>query len=44
VDEGRAKCKLTFEYADDSDCEYIELPVEEVIPLVKEYNRPIGKD
>jgi hypothetical protein len=44
VDEGRAKCKLTFEDSDDSDCEYIELPVEEVIPLVKEYNRPIGKD
>jgi hypothetical protein len=42
VDGGSAKCKLTFDDSDDSDCEEIELPVEQVLVLVKAYNRPLA--
>jgi hypothetical protein len=36
---GTAKCKLTFDDTDDSDCEELELPVEQVEVLVKAYNK-----
>jgi hypothetical protein len=41
VDGVNAKCKLAFDDSDDSDCEEIELPVEQVIVLVKAFNRPL---
>jgi hypothetical protein len=42
VDGSNAKCKLTFDDSDDSDCEELELPVDQVIVLVKEYNTPLS--
>jgi hypothetical protein len=41
VNGGNAKCKLTFDDSDESDCEEIELPVEQVLVLVKAFNRPL---
>jgi hypothetical protein len=38
VVDGRVKCKLTYEDSDDSDIEELDLPVEEVVQLVKQHN------
>jgi hypothetical protein len=43
VENGTAKCKLTFEDPDDSDTEELVLPVEQVTELIKAFNKPDNK-